>query len=204
MVNAGIAVTLGGRHSLDAGLAAMSNLRARKSIRLPEFDYRLPGNYFVTICTVRREPLFGSVRAAEMILSPFGEIVESAWHDIPQHHGGVSVDECIIMPNHLHGIVSILTDEDGIARLGVQVDDAPQMHRRNPRSGSLGAIVGSFKSASTRNINRSRGTPGAPVWQQNYYEHIIRNERALSEIRTYIAGNPAKWADDPENPYRKP
>jgi REP element-mobilizing transposase RayT len=191
----------------DGENRTMSQHRFRKNVRMPEYDYRLPGNYFITICTVERQPFLGSIVGAEVRLSELGRIVEAAWHDIPNHHHGVALDAIVIMPNHVHGIISILSDEGGMP-LSQDVIDAmdraaTQSTFRGGRKGSLGTIAGSFKSASTRNINRFRGTQGATVWQLNYYEHIIRNERSLEQIRAYIAGNPANWDDDPENPYKR-
>ena len=70
-----------------------------------------------------------------------------------------------------------------------------------PPKRSLGTIIGSYKSAATKAINQSRGAAGAPVWQRNYYEHIIRDDADLNRIRQYIWDNPARWQEDPENPY---
>jgi len=64
----------------------------------------------------------------------------------------------------------------------------------------LGAIVGNFKSVATRRVNRVRGTPGAPVWQRSYWEHVVRTEEALEAIREYIVGNPARWTLDRYHP----
>ncbi len=99
------------------------------------------------------------------------------------------------MPNHIHGIIFIIVGATHASPL--QRENTPL---RGPTSGSLGAIVGSFKSAVTKRINQMRGTPGARVWQRNYYEHIIRNERALNAIRRYIAENPLRWHLDRYNP----
>ena len=84
---------------------------------------------------------------------------------------------------------------------------SPQRPRERPHGvtpGSLGAIVGNFKSVTTRRINRIRHTPGARVWQRNYYERIVRDERALSRIRRYIHDNPARWREDIENLATRP
>ena len=98
------------------------------------------------------------------------------------------------MPNHFHGIVTI-TDVGG----GGDRPVAPT----GPGPRSVGAMVAGFKSAAGRRINAIRGTPGASVWQRNYYEHVIRYEAVLDVIRRYIAENPARWAEDPENPARR-
>jgi REP-associated tyrosine transposase len=112
---------------------------------------------------------------------------------IPKHFDTALVDEFIVMPNHVHGIVMI---RDVGARHAVPVS------RRfgKPAAGSLAAIVGSFKSATTRRINELRQTPGISVWQRNYYEHVVRGDDSLDRIREYITSNPARWDVDRENP----
>jgi REP element-mobilizing transposase RayT len=182
----------------------MAQRHYRKSIRLQEYDYSHPGNYFFTICTVGRACILGEVRACEVHLSRLGEIMMEAWLDLPAHHSMIELDEMVIMPNHVHGILSICTDEDGMPIGQDMPSSTPTRGKRGPGKGSLGSILGSFKSASSRNINKHRATPGTPVWQANFYEHIIRNEQSLDRIRAYIAGNPARWDDDDENPYRQP
>jgi len=177
----------------------------RRSIRLRGYDYTQPGVYFITICTHQRAPLFGQVVDGEMVLNVYGEIVRTCWREIPDHFPHVELDAFVVMPNHIHGIIVIVDHVVG----ATHASPLRHMHTsrpservppRGPASGSLGAIVGSFKSAVTRRINALRGTPGAPVWQRNYYEHIIRSERALDAIRQYIAENPARWHLDRYNP----
>jgi putative transposase len=94
------------------------------------------------------------------------------------------------MPNHIHGLLVILGKEDQLASM-LPLTGAP--------SGSLGAIVGNFKSMASRQVNGLRQTRGAPVWQRGYYERIVRNERELNAIRRYIEENPRRWAEDREN-----
>ena len=170
--------------------------RRRKSIRLNRWDYRTPAAYFVTICTHDRVPLFGRVVDGEMVLNAFEEIVQGCWREIPEHFPHVELDAFVVMPNHVHGIISIVDDVGATHASPLPNGNAP----RGPVPGSLGAIVGSFKSAVTKRINALRGTPGAPVGQRNYYEHIIRHERALDAIRRYIAANPLRWHLDRYNP----
>jgi len=171
-----------------------SDHHRRRSIRLPEYDYTQPGAYFVTICTHQRECLFGEVMEGEMRLSVWGEVAEQCWRDIPAHFPHVELDAWVVVPNHIHGIITI-TDV-----VGAQHAAPLQPPRINVRPGSLGAIVRSYKSAVTKRINELRGTPGAAVWQRNYWEHIIRTERALEAIRRYIAENPLRWELDRYNP----
>jgi len=178
---------------------AMRSRAGRRSIRLPGYDTSTPGAYFVTICTHDRELLLGDVMNGRMAPSDFGNVVEATWSKIPNHFGNAECDALCLMPNHIHGILVLLTiDGRGtacratIAQLG------------HPVPGSLATIIRSFKSASTRRINALRGTPGYPLWQRNYYEHIVRNEDQLQRIRSYIALNPARWSEDTENPARRP
>ncbi len=99
------------------------------------------------------------------------------------------------MPNHVHGILLILDENVGATRRV-----APTERAKGPASGSIGAIIGQFKSIVTKRINSLRGTPGLDVWQRNYHEHVIRDENELQEIREYIVGNLGRWAEDENNP----
>ncbi len=115
----------------------------------------------------------------------------------------IELDEWVVMPNHLHGFL-VSADEGAPPFPPPLPDDAPcdvptsTVFTRPPKS--LGSLIAGFKSAVTKRINELRKTPGAPVWQRNYYEHIIRDERSLNRIREYIANNPAQWDTDRENP----
>ena len=187
----------------------------RRSIRLKGYDYAQPGAYFVTIVTHDREMLFGQVVDGKMVLNPAGEIVCEEWFRSAEIRAEIALfpDEFVVMPNHIHGIVWIVeTDNPGETTSHVVGahgraplhDHAPHDHtplQRPPRS--LGSFIAGFKSIVTKRINALRNTPGAPVWQRNYYEHIIRNERALHATRRYIMENQAYWENDRENPSRK-
>ncbi|PIU54770.1 MAG: hypothetical protein COS88_06605 [Chloroflexi bacterium CG07_land_8_20_14_0_80_51_10] len=166
----------------------------RRSIRLKGYDYSQAGAYFVTICTKDRGCLFGEIIDGEMVLNPFGEVVQACWDDLPRHYPHVELDAFVIMPNHLHGIIIIRRGEAFVP------SNASPLHPHGTQPGSLGAIIQNFKSVSTRKINRSTRNPGNKSWQRNYYEHVIRNEKSLNTIRCYIIENPLRWADDPENP----
>jgi putative transposase len=178
----------------------------RRSIRLETYDYAQAGAYFVTICTFERRSLLGAVVADEMQLSPYGSdemqlspcgsIVTECWDEIPQHFTGVELDAFVVMPNHVHGIF-VLSDGAMATRAR---HASPLQEKSGARPGSVGAIVGAFKSAASRRINQMYGTPGAPLWQRNYYERIIRNEKELNGIREYIIYNPALWEQDVNNP----
>jgi putative transposase len=173
------------------------NTRHRRSIRLREYDYTEVGAYFVTICTYNRECLFGEIVLGEMRLNGFGKGIEEEWLRTAVARPYVELGDVVIMPNHVHGIVSIRDEGRGKARLAPTTGTFG-----GPVARSLPTIIGAFKSASTKQINEMRGTPGAPLWQRNYFEHVIRNEAELNRVREYIAANPARWAEDTNNPNR--
>jgi len=166
----------------------------RRSIRLKGHDYAGAGTYFVTICAQDREPLFGEIVEAEVCLSDLGRIVEEEWLRTPSLRPRIVLGEYVVMPNHMHGIIMVVEGRD----------TAPPCPYASafgkPVAGSLSTVIGAFKAMATKRINDLRDTRGARVWQSNYYEHIIRNERELVAIRRYILGNPAQWGADRENP----
>ena len=164
----------------------------RRSIRLQGFDYSSAGAYFVTIVAWRREMLFGDVVDGEMKLNQIGEIVSDKWRWLESQYEYVELGAWIVMPNHFHGILIIHEHGRGDSRI------APTQTKRKP----LGRLIGAFKTVSTKHINLLRNTEGQVVWQRNYYEHIIRNEREWENIHSYIESNPSMWADDDENPNR--
>jgi len=173
----------------------------RRSIRLKGYEYTRAGAYFVTICTKDRACLFGDVSDGVTRLNQMGHIVRQCWLAIPDHFPHVLLDEFVVMPNHVHGIIVIMATHIVGARHAVPLQFGKQEQFAKPVPGSIPTIVRSFKSAATKRINEHRGTPGAPVWQHNYYEHIIRNDGSLHRIREYIATNPLRWHLDRENIY---
>ncbi len=175
----------------------------RRSLRLKGYDYCQPGAYFVTICTRQRLCLFGEVVNGQVRLNAYGEIVRRCWENIPNHFAHVALDAFVVMPNHVHGILVIVCDPDEMPNNATPHHGAVQRRTEQfgkPVPGSIPTVVRSFKSATTKLINELRGTPGCPVWQRNYYERVIRNERMLNQLREYIATNPLRWATDWENP----
>jgi REP-associated tyrosine transposase len=169
----------------------------RRSIRLSRYDYRRAGAYFITVCAKDRESIFGEIKEGDMELNALGRAVMDEWLRIATLRSGVELDAFVVMPNHIHGIV-FLNDKEGTARRAPTKE-----YFGRPVSGSLPTIVRAFKSAATIRINKLRGTAGVPVWQRNYYEHVIRNQEELDRIRTYIEANPAMWHMDEENPLAK-
>jgi putative transposase len=170
----------------------------RRSICLPGYDYSQAGAYYVTIVTWRRDCLFGEVMNGEMRLSPFGQIADECWRTIPEHFPNVELGAHIIMPNHAHGIIVIR--EDTLHNLGVGAKHcvAPNVSgtsQKGPKPGSLGAIIGAYKSAVSYQINKQFNAIG--IWQHNYHEHIIREGGEIT-----IEGNPILWNEDDENPHK--
>ncbi len=178
----------------------------RRSIRLPAWDYAHPGAYFVTVCTYRRECTLAGIIDGEVHLSVEGEIARRCWYELPVHYPHAELDAFVIMPNHVHGIIVITEGDGGDVYHGmVDVGFVGAGLRPAPTDGGikrhgLPEIVCAFKSFSARRINEMRKTPGAPVWQRNYYERTVRNERELRAVREYIHRNPYHWVDDPDNP----
>jgi putative transposase len=165
----------------------------RRSIRLPDYDYSQPGAYFITICAYQHACLFGAIVDGEMRLNQYGKIVRNEWEKSALIRAEIKLGEFVIMPNHIHCIVKIIETDDG--RRGVRPDAPAQ--QPGPSTKSIGAWVAGFKSAITHCINTMRNSPGMPVWQRNYYEHIIRDEKSYDAIAEYIANNPAQWVQDP-------
>jgi putative transposase len=167
----------------------------RRSLRLEDYGYDQPGGYFVTTCTFGRENLFGEIQDGSMRLNQYGQIVRECLEAIPEHFDNAAVDQFVVMPNHVHSIVVIMNVG---ARHAVPLTRGERFGK--PMAKSLPTIVRSFKSATTKRINDLSQTPGRPIWQRNYYEHVIRNKHSLHRIREYISNNPARWDFDRENP----
>jgi len=192
--------------------AMMFNNRYRiESNRLKGWDYSGNGCYFVTICTRDRECLFGDLADGFVRLSQVGEIARNCWENIPKHFSAARLDEFVIMPNHIHGIVVIENDDclDDCRDVGRDVAcyvstgtgtgtgaDNP-MSKISPKPGSLGVIVRSYKSAVTR---RCRQGGYDFFWQSRFYDHIIRDDESFNRVREYIINNPIKWELDKNNP----
>jgi len=181
-----------------------------RNIRLAEYDYSREGSYYVTICAQDRRCLFGDIRNGEMRPNECGKIVKRCWEELVDHYSGICLDMFVIMPNHVHGIIVITGDVtvnhnvgDGLKPVGEGLKPSPtNTDDDNIKCHGLTEIVRAFKTFSARKINEKRGTQGQKVWQRNYYEHIIRNERSLARIREYIYDNPRYWQTDDENPER--
>lgn len=174
----------------------------RRSIRLKEYDYSQAGAYFVTVCAWKKENIFGEIKNGEMLLNEYGEIVTKCWDDLPHHYHHAQLDEFVIMPNHVHGII-VINVGAGLKPARIDVDNKDKNRAgfkpAPTQCHGLSEIVRAFKTFSSRHVNATRNTPGVSVWQRNYFEHIIRNDRELHTIRQYIRYNPLKWDEDEEN-----
>ena len=165
----------------------------RKRIRLAGFDYAFPGAYFITVCTHQRAGLFGEIIDGAMRLNAFGTVAQASWMEIPRHFPLAESDALVLMPNHLHAIVDL--HGRGTACRAPTTEGFG-----HPVPGSVATIIRSAKAASSRRINLLRGTPGAPVWQRGYFEHVIRSPLEFDRLRAYIETNPLRWELDRENP----
>ena len=172
-------------------MESKQRLSYRRLTRLKDYDYSQPGGYFITICTKNRFCLLGEIHNDRMKLNPYGEIVRLSWLELPKHYPNVKLDVFVIMPNHIHSVI-FLKD------VGAGFKPAPTVSNCN--SHALPEIIRAFKTFSSRQINKLRNASGTSVWQRNYYEHVIRKDESLANIREYIETNPLRWALDRENP----
>jgi putative transposase len=178
----------------------------RKSIRLKEYDYSQPGEYFITICTYDHKCILGEIINDEMRLNEVGKIVEKCWKEIPSHFMNVELDEFVVLPNHLHGIITINEPVKYIhpntknINVGVQNFEPLQNIYQHIIPKSLGSIIRSYKAAVTHECLQCGYLDFR--WQRNYFDRIIRNDKELDKIRDYIHNNGLQWVkkrNDSEN-----
>lgn len=165
------------------------------SIRYKGYDYSSPGKYFVTFCAKNKVRYFGHIENGAMILSDMGIIARDCWLEIPRHFQFVKLDEFVIMPDHVHGIIIVV--ESPIVESPIvesPIVESPNLGDSTGNfywnSHSLGLIINQYKRACTMKI-KMMGYDFA--WQSKYYDHIIRTNIEMSRIRTYIKNNPSKW-----------
>jgi REP-associated tyrosine transposase len=187
----------------------------RHSIRLKEYDYSQVGTYFITVCTYQHICIFGDIVGAYCIRPPKdnihphdwlntqGKIAQKEWMKIGEIQNNVELDEYVIMPNHIHGIIVITENRGDAYNQGAHTSKGRMQYAstrgfRSPAK-CIGSIVRGFKSAVTSQLFRMCCSK-TPIWQRNYYEHVIRNQKSLDKIREYIRNNPANWEKDKENP----
>lgn len=151
----------------------------RKPNRLTEYDYSTPNAYFLTICTENRKNLFwkdvGAIidRPENDPLTNLGCLVRQCIIEIPMHYPMISVDNFVVMPNHIHLLLQIHTDADGRSLI------AP----------TISTVVRLMKGTVSKQA-------GFSVWQKGFYDHVIRNDKDYQSIWNYIEGNPGKWTED--------
>ncbi len=162
----------------------------RRSIRLTDYDYTLAGAYFVTVCGYARQSMFGAITDGVVCLNACGRVIREEWERTAIVRPNIDLDAFVIMPNHIHGTIVITHS--------VEINPARATRWVAPTlpANSLGAIIGQFKSPVTKRIQRLPDAPTHPIWQRNYYEHIIRNAQSLDQIRAYIENNPSNWTND--------
>jgi len=179
-----------------------------ESIRLPGWDYSSPGYYFLTVCTYDWECLFGNICDYGVCLNEFGKIVQNEWDKSFVIRRELLPDEFVVMPNHFHGIVQVVGVVNSDNMVGVNVETSGrtslQGNRNEPeppriRPKSISSFMAGVKSIITKRINEIRKTPGAPVLQSRFHDHIIRDDNELFRIRQYIKNNPHNWNLDKLN-----
>jgi putative transposase len=176
-----------------------SEVHYRRSIRLRGYDYSQSGLYFVTICIQNHECRLGAIIGENIQLTVGGWIVYQSWFEIPQHFPNVQLDEFVVMPNHIHVII-VINDNNYVRRKEEEGGEEKEGGETPPlRKPTLGQIVAYYKYRTTKIINELDDTQGSRLWQRNYYEHIIRDEKELFATRQYIANNPINWAKDKNN-----
>ena len=151
----------------------------RRSIRLKGYNYGDPGAYYVTICSYDHSPVFGRIADNALVASQWGEFAEAWWSKIPERWHPVKLDQFVVMPNHVHGIL-LFPDEVSATT-------------------TLGNVVNWYKGSVTKSIMKLEGNRESQVWQRSFYEHIVRDDGDLLRIQEYITANPYKWADDEYN-----
>ena len=160
----------------------MERLPKRRSLRLPEYDYGANGAYFVTVCTEGKRCILGQVVGGGVLDAPYvrlteyGMLAEKTLLEMGAFYKDITIDKYVIMPNHVHFIISINAC-DGPSRTPA------------PTNARLPAFISTWKRFTNRNA-------GFPFWQRNYYDHVIRNEADYLRIWQSIDNNPAHWAED--------
>ena len=152
----------------------------RKPNRLPGYDYSQGGYYFVTVCTKCRREWFGAIKNNEMILNEYGIIAKKAWLEISWHFKNIELNEFVIMPDHMHGIIII---KNGY------VGNRHACSLQKPQYHTLPVVIGSYKSGVARCVHKMKDGTGFG-WQKSFYDHIIRNENSLIQAREYILNDP--------------
>ena len=166
----------------------------RKRIRLKDYDYSKPGNYFVTINTKDDILQLSSIKKERIELSEAGKIVDNAWIELPKHYTNCELDEYIIMPDHFHGIIKLNECREMFVTISAKNE------KTNRTNHGLPEIIRGFKTFSSKAINEKIKPDQKFRWQKSYHDRIIRNEYELNNVRKYILENPINWEYDKNNP----
>lgn len=191
------------------------NFPKRSLNRLKGYDYSLSGAYFISIVIHQRIALSGNISTGKLRLNEAGEMIAEIWKDIPKRMENILIDKYIVMPNHFHGIVIIEELVVGadlvsarISGLGDEnrVGTSPTPTKKFPK---LGDVLREFKSITTNKyiegVKQNKWEPfNRRLWQRNYHDRIIRNEKELHRVQEYIDMNPANRETDKENPINAP
>ena len=164
-------------------------MRERKINRMEGYDYRSSGYYYVTICTKDRKEWFGKIDGRKVVLNDIGRMAEMKWKWLKEQYMYIELDEFIVMPNHIHGVIHI--NNVGTGRdLSLQINTMPKFK-------DLSGMIGAYKTVTSKEIHLFGYKEFS--WQRSFYDHIVRTEYSLQKIREYIRWNPLKWDIDPEN-----
>jgi REP element-mobilizing transposase RayT len=169
----------------------MAETLKRRIHHLPNHIYEMPGTYFFTICAHNRSPVFSSIDFDGVRLSAIGKFIEDRWAALPSFFEQVTLLNHVVMPNHFHGLLTIHPRMQ--AAMGADPASRPA---------SALKMIRAFKAAVTRLARETGNISNEPLWQRDYWDHVVRDEQALSRIMEYIANNPLSWHLDQENPDR--
>lgn len=177
---------------------------SRKALRLKDYDYSKPGFYFVTICSYMQFSLFGEINNDILGLNENGLIIDCFWNKIPNKFPNIQLDEYVIMPNHIHGIIQIISPVGADMEVRPYHDGPKGCDNPTDYVSSIPEIIQWYKSITTKEYEKyihalAPGFPQVKLWQRNYYERIIRDENELNNVRAYIINNPMNWNTDKEN-----
>jgi putative transposase len=170
----------------------------RRSIRLRGYDYAGPGSLFFTFCTADRFNYFGSVENGEMSENEIGDLAWAEWHRTLDLRPEIDCHAFVVMPNHVHGLISLNPNSRSTPMPPIDQPDAPFFARKRPRS--LSTMATGFKGAVTREMRQRTGDSHLEIWQRNYHERVVRDEREFDTILKYIEENPFWWDEDRFNP----
>ncbi len=189
-----------------------------ETTRLKNWDYSLPGTYFVTICTQKGKYYFGDIKNEQMQYTETGKIAKQYFNEIPKHYPNVVINEFVVMPNHVHGLVIITNNSNNkirnveatfnvetqnFASLQQRKNHHCQQHRWNPNKfgglikNSLPSIINHYKGDVTKYANSNKILFD---WQSRFYDHIVRNKNEFYRIKKYIKNNQKNWNKDKNNP----